>query len=110
MATHNDNLATHDTAIGAIVSAVLVDTGTTLPDLIAAINDPTANDIVTALLAETVDTVEISKLLEIVLAVVSGVTAVSGSQVEFKKRDGTTTTLTIVFGTSAGERASSVIA
>jgi hypothetical protein len=56
-----------------------------------------------------VDGLTHAKAMEVIIAAVSGVTVPSGSQVAFKKRDGTTTTLTITYGVSP-ERTASVVA
>lgn len=57
-----------------------------------------------------IDGITPEKLAEVVLAAVVNVAAPSGSTVAFKKRDGTTTTLTITYGTNDGERTGSTIA
>lgn len=61
-------------------------------------------------LAETVDGITVAKALEVTLAALAGVAVPSGSTVAFKKRDGTTTTITITYGSTAGERTASAIA
>jgi len=51
-----------------------------------------------------------AKAMEVIMAVLLNVAAPSGSTVVFKKRDGTTTTITVTYGTVDGERTASVIA
>ncbi len=62
-----------------------------------------------AILAATVDGIAVSKALEIIVAACCNVAVVSGSTVAFKKRNGTTTTLTVTYGSAAGDRLTSVI-
>ena len=71
----------------------------------------TVNDIVNGVFAKAVDGVTYESLMEVLLAVVSGVSVPSGSNtVLFKKRDGTTTKVTITYGDEDGERTGSTIA
>ena len=73
-----------------------------LPASPAATGDP--------MTLEDVDGVAFADYMESILAALFGVTAPSGSSVEFKKRDGSTGKLTILYGSADGERLSSVIA
>lgn len=57
-----------------------------------------------------VDGITFASAMEAVLAVLTGVAVPSGSTVVFKKRDGTTTKVTITYGTTDGERTASVFA
>jgi len=57
-----------------------------------------------------VDGLTHAKAMEVIMAVLLNVAAPSGSTVVFKKRDGTTTTITVTYGTVDGERTASVIA
>lgn len=56
-----------------------------------------------------VDGITFASAVEIMLAVLAGVAVPSGSTVAFKKRDGTTTKITITYGSTAGERTVSAI-
>lgn len=71
--------------------------------------DTQLSNIPDAVLAETVDGITVSKALEVLVAVLSGVAVPSGSTVAFKRRDGTTTSITITYGSTLGERTGSVI-
>jgi hypothetical protein len=94
------NLATVDT----VVDGIKLKTDN-LPAAPAAVGDiPTANANAAALLASTVDTLTVSKLLQAVLAVLGGVAVVNGSTVSFKARDGSTEVVSITYGAEAGER------
>jgi len=57
-----------------------------------------------------VDGVAFSAFMEAILAVLFGEAVPVGSTVEFKKRDGTTTRVTITYGAAPGERTASVLA
>lgn len=57
-----------------------------------------------------VDGLTHAKAMEVLLALVGGKAVPSGSSVAFKKRDGTTTTITVTYGATDGERTDSVIA
>jgi hypothetical protein len=56
-----------------------------------------------------VDGLTHASAMEFLLAVLGGVAVPSGSTVAFKKRDGTTTKITITYGAADGERTGSVI-
>lgn len=116
------------TTLPATLATILEDTGTTLPALIAVVQVvvdaiPTtamrgtdgasthnAAAVVTALMADTVDTVTLRTLLEAMMAVMFGKATRSGNDTLFKKRDGTTTKVTVTVGATEGERTASVIA
>lgn len=57
-----------------------------------------------------VDGITFASAMETILAVLTGVATPSGSTVAFKKRDGTTTKITITYGDDDGERTASTIA
>jgi len=57
----------------------------------------------------TVDGITLASAVEALLAVTTGVATVSGSTVTFKKRDGTTTKMTITYGSNDGERTSNTL-
>ena len=73
-----------------------------IPTLVAVNQDVTGKARETAL--------AYSKAIEILVAAISGVTAPSGDTVAFKRRNGSTTSLTITYGTTEGERTVSTIA
>ena len=56
-----------------------------------------------------VDALTFASAFELIMATLGGVAAPSGATVAFKKRDGTTTKLTITYGATDGERTGSVI-
>lgn len=56
-----------------------------------------------------VDGLTFASAMELIMATIGGVAAPSGATVAFKKRDGTTTKLTITYGAADGERTGSVI-
>ena len=58
----------------------------------------------------TVNGVTWDDMMDAMMAVMFGVASVSGSTVTFKRRDGSTTKVTIGYGTTDGERLTSVIA
>lgn len=58
---------------------------------------------------DTVDGITYDSVFECLLAVLTGVATVSGSDVLFKKRDGTTTKMTITYSTPSGTRSGSAI-
>ena len=66
--------------------------------------------IATAIGVHTTDGVSYDTLLECILAILAGVAVVTGSAIAFKKRDGTTTRITVTVGATAGDRTASVIA
>lgn len=71
--------------------------------------DTQLSGIPSAVLAATVDGITVSKAIEVLLATLSNVAVPSGSTVAFKKRNGSTTSLTITYGDEPGERTASVI-
>jgi hypothetical protein len=56
-----------------------------------------------------IDGLSLPKAIEALIAVCFGVAAPSGSTVAFKRRDGTTTSVTVTYGTTDGERTGSAI-
>lgn len=72
--------------------------------------DAPVSGVPAALLASTVDGETLDRLLTALTAVLLGVASPSGNTVVFKKRDGTTTAVTITYGTNEGERTGSVMA
>lgn len=69
-----------------------------------------ADELVDDVFAETVDGETVSTLIEASIAVLFGKTTVTGNTVTFKKRDGTTTKVTIIYdGTVSGKRDTSTI-
>lgn len=77
--------------------------------LLDAVSTHDAAAAATAVLAATVDTITVESVLELLIAVVGGKTAIDGADVSFKKRDGSTSKITISHGASAGSRTASVI-
>ncbi|HOW70105.1 MAG TPA: hypothetical protein PKY77_05835 [Phycisphaerae bacterium] len=59
---------------------------------------------------QTVDGITVSSAIESLLAVVAGQAVPSGNAVAFKKRDGSTTKVTVTYGSTAGQRTGSEIA
>lgn len=77
------------------IAAILTDTATTIPALIAALNDPTAAAIATAVIDSTIETqgtITLQQALSIIVAAVAGVTSNSG--LTFKTPDGNATRIT----------------
>lgn len=70
---------------------------------------PSASDIASAVSGIDVDGLNLSEVLEILLAVLANEATPVGDTVIFRKRDGTTAKLTITYGTAAGERTGSAI-
>jgi len=122
-----DTGTTLDAALAVVdanVDAILVDTGTTLDAALAVVDanvdailaDTGTDGVVVAAGSKTgyslanVDGVAFADYMESILAALFGVAAPSGSTVAFKKRDGTTTKVTVTYGASDGERTGSVIA
>jgi hypothetical protein len=90
--------------IDGIVDAILVDTGTTIPGLIAALNDPTAAAIATAVMAKTVDgTIDVTEALTVILAMAAGDIAKSSNTYTYDDQSGTVK-LTEVVSASAVAR------
>lgn len=90
--------------IDGIVDAILVDTDTTIPALIAALNDPTTAAIATAVMAKTVDgTLDVTEALKVILAVCAGDIAKSSNTYTYDEQDGTVK-LTEVVAASAVTR------
>jgi hypothetical protein len=99
------NLATVD----ANVDAILVDTGTTLPAQISALNDITVNDILTTQMTEAYAADGVAPTLAQALFLVQqtiGDFSIAGTTITTKKLDGTTTaaTYTLDDGTNPTSR------
>lgn len=70
---------------------------------------PTAAQAAAAVLAATVDTLTVSKLLQALLAVLANKAAVSGDTISFKDVAGTTEVVSVTCGSTAGERTASTV-
>ena len=66
--------------------------------------------IAASILSATADGVALSKIFEVLMAAILGKASVSGSTVTYKRRDGTTTSLTVTIGSTPGQRTGSTIA
>lgn len=81
-----------------------------LPAAPAAVGDvPTAAANAAAVLASTVDTLTVSKLLQALMAVLANKAAPIGNEVSFKDRAGTTEVARLTYGATPGERTASVV-
>jgi hypothetical protein len=68
-----------------------------------------ANKIRDAVIAASIDGITFESAMEILLAGLAGVTVVSGNDVVFYKRDGTTAKITITYTSTDGERSASTV-
>ena len=98
--------------IDSNVDAILVDTGSTLDGKINTI-DTLIDGIIAGTSKVTpvdVDGLTHDSMMTAMMAVMFGVTNVSGSTVTYKECDGTTTKVTITYGSTDGERTGSTVA
>lgn len=95
--------------VDTVVDAIKLKTDL-IPAAPAAVGDvPTAAANAAAVLAATVDTLTVSKLLQALLAVLANKAAVSGDTISFKDVAGTTEVVSVTCGSTAGERTASTV-
>lgn len=98
-----------DTEVATIVTQTTAAAIRTGLGMASANLDTQLSGIPAAVLAATVDGITVSKAIEVLVSVLSGVAVPSGSTVAFKRRDGSTTSITITYGSTDGERTASAI-
>lgn len=104
LTTMDGKLDTIDNFLDTEIAAILEDTGTTIPASIAALNDPTAAAIATAVMAKTVDgTIDVTEALTITVAALAGDIAKSGNTYTYKDQSDVTK-ITAVVSDSAVDR------
>lgn len=62
-----------------------------------------------AMFAHTADGVTLSNAIQSIMSVLFGETTISGNNIQFKKRDGSTTKVQVTMGSVSGQRTDSVI-
>ncbi|MCX5661077.1 MAG: hypothetical protein NTW19_15425 [Planctomycetota bacterium] len=102
-------------ASGAVTSSAIAAGAVTASTFAAnaidagALASSAVNEIRDAILNQTVDGLTLESLLAALLAATVGVTEVVGNTVAFKRQDGSTTKVTITYGSSPGQRESSAV-
>lgn len=99
-----DTLTTNLSTTDGKVDSILVDTGTTLDGKIDGIIAGTSK--VTPI---DVDGLTFASAMEVLLAVLAGVSSVDGSTITFNKRDGSTAKIEVTVGSADGVRTTSTI-